>query len=294
MSAPAEGGASGGTQPAGGTQPNGADWGAMVGTLPEAMRGAPALKNAKSFDDFVGQHLNLEKTLGTQRLPKPQPGWTDKEWNELHTALGNPDKPDGYDFKGIELGEAPETKELLGSFTKVFAEARLSNTQARKLVETWQGMAAAQDKARSEAVAQGLEKVTQELKTEWGTDFDKKMENANKAAQKLFGEKLEDFRQIQMADGSYLGDHPLMLRLLTALEDASVEGQLPGSRGTGALSAENAQSQMNAFMGNPENVAALNSSDHPRHKEAVAERQRLQEVISGQGAKTHYSPIGLG
>lgn len=152
-------------------------------------------------------HVNLEKLRGRSiSLPKDDapPEEKTKRLGEIYGKLGRPDTPDGYKLeKPTELPDGLQwSDETAGEFKKIAHSLGLNQTQMDTLVkfdtarqiksvemargakQEAEGNRAAEEKAKTD-------KALGELKKEWGEDFDKKIECAEKAYA-VFGKNLEE------------------------------------------------------------------------------------------------------
>ena len=84
--------------------------------------------------------------------------------------------------------------------------------------------------------------------------------------------------EIQLADGTVLGNNPDFIKIMAAVGESYQEkGLLDGVQTTGAqMSPEEAQRKLSELMADSEKQAILFNSDfHPGKEELVRERERL-------------------
>lgn len=304
MAAAAPTGGEGGQQGGGGAPASGGDWGGMVATLPESIRGHVDFKNAKGFEDFAQQHVNLSAMVGKNRLAAPEAGWGEKEWNDFYTAIGNPDKPEAYDFKGVDLGEARESTQMLDAFKPIFAKARISPTQAKQLVEGYLGFSKGLGAQAAQLKTAAMPKVMEAHHAKYGgaEAFEKAKATAQAGAEAIFGDELDAFRAIDLPTGVALLDHPKVFELLVQAGKSLEEGGLPRGGAGDPAGGGDPQARLNAFMADPEKQKALNERDHPQHKEVVEEQIRLRAALLEATPKDDvdalrrrmFSPQGFG
>lgn len=292
---PGAGGDQGGGQGGGGAVAS-PDWAGMVSGLPEDLRGHATFGTTKSFEDFARQHVNLERKLGERGYAKADASWGDKEWGAAYDALGHPKDGKAYKFEGLDLGEGRTTSEMLDRFRPLFAKARLSESQARAVVDGYLSYAKELTDAHAKSVADLQPKLMEKHYATYGgkEGLEKAQVVAQQGAEALFGESLEVFRLATMPDGTHVLDHPLMFEMLVEAGKSLQEGDLPAGGGSGAGGPASA---LASFMADAENVKALNDPQHPRHKEVVEERQRLQQAASAGRESSPFAglfrPIGL-
>jgi len=194
------------TNPGGGADPNpnpdpqpgsGDNW---LSALPEDLRGNEALKGFKSPDELAKAHL---ETLG--KIPGPPP-----EAYELGAA------PEGYDkpFPVIEAFAKGPAKEL-GLSQEQFG--KLAGFTNKYLVGLVQEQKAAQEKANQEA--------TDALKTEWGGEYEAKVQAADAFMAKAG--LAEAFKELG------INEHPTIRKAMAGLSKVIKEDSFEGGGGGG-------------------------------------------------------------
>lgn len=159
------------------------DW---ISSLPDEAKGYIETKGFKDPSDVLNSYQELEKHMGVSedqliRLPsKDNPdGTMDEVWNRL----GRPEESAGYEFnrpEGVEINEAMET-----GFREKAHEMGLTGKQAAEAYEWYNEQIMGQTEAmQHEAEAKYNEGVT-ELKNKWGSNYDKNVDIADRAAEAL-------------------------------------------------------------------------------------------------------------
>lgn len=252
----------------------------------------PALENVKDITDLASQFVNLQGVVGRKTVATPQEGATEEQWDQFYRELGRPDSPDGYTFVN-ELDESLKTnaEAVLKPMLETFHKAGLSEKQAQEVVGAYLENANATIEARHQAAAQAREQAEVTLRQQWGQAYDAKIGAAAEAAEALFGENLQQFNQIQLSDGSYLGDNPLMMQLLAALGESVDEGSVHPSGGRATLTPEEAAAELQALMADPNFVEAYKNRDHPQHKAVLDRRLQLRKMMRPDASPTDlYAP----
>lgn len=161
--------------------------------LPDDLKSSPSLSKFETKEGFAKSYINLEKMLGSEKVPVPKDG--DAEgWTRYLKAGGLPDAPDGYAFtKPESLPEGFNYDEGLDKrIAGMMHEAKLLPAQARDMREKLMALVAegatqnleaakAQQAERSVAVERGM----QALKQEWGPSFDQRGKVAGAAISKF-------------------------------------------------------------------------------------------------------------
>lgn len=181
--APAPGG-DGGAPPSSGNPPAPpAAGGAFYDSFQDAdLKGWLQTKGVKSPEDLALSYKNLEKFVGSEKVPLPKDANDAEGWDRLFKAAGRPDAPDAYGLDKIEGADPEFSKAAAAAFHK----AGLNPQQAANLVEFYGAQAKAVQEAQETAFAQQAQLDIGELRRDWGPAFDAKLEAAKRAT-KLAG-----------------------------------------------------------------------------------------------------------
>jgi hypothetical protein len=233
----------------------------------------PSLQHIGSVEAMAKSYINAQKMVGAEKVAIPGNWATDEDWGLVYNKLGRPAAPDGY-----ELGD-----DASGDFADWFRNAAhgagLSGRQAQQLAAAYSEFAGQVGQASEEQLDARRSEIETELRSEFGGQYDAKMERAN-ALLKEF--EAPDLTEIKLADGSMLGDNPDLVRFMVRLSDYIAEqvseDGLAGRDSRPTLS----DSDINARVSE---LTAKNSpyweKMHPDHDRVVNEVLRLREQLYG-------------
>lgn len=257
----AEAGAGGGTGTGdggtggGGAAPwYGADVAPEVKTLIEA-------KGFKGVSDVITSYRNLETIIGTPKeniLRIPTTAEDKAGWDAVHTRLGRPEKPDGYEFKTPEGGD-PKFADWAKA---TFHGANLTKTQAEAVVTKWnEHLGSTQVEAHNARVNEANQQLAK-LKQEWGQNHDGNIKVANQIASAL-GLDEKSFKAGEMAfghDGFLKLLHGISTKFGVTLGEADFHlGE--GAENAGRMSQSAAQAKLEALKADPEFVKKFAAGD---------------------------------
>lgn len=260
--------APGGGAPAAGDPPAAAEW---TSGLDDDDRTLAETKGWKAPGDALRDYRELESLIGKNRVAPPPEDATPEQVVETMRKLGAPESYEDHEFakpEGVE--EWGETDlAFQGSFKAAAAEVGLLPQQVAGLEKWWNGFQGEIAEAQKTMVAN----AETTLKKEWGGEFDAKADLANRAYKLAAGDQLDDMNKLRLADGTFLGDNPLLMRAFARLGAmVAEEGELPGGGEARAGTAE-AKKAYDDF--NAANQAILTDRGHPEHKAKIEERARL-------------------
>lgn len=170
-----------------------------------------------TVDALVQANLDSRAMLSKAIVP-PGKDAKPEEVTAYRKALGVPDKAEDYKFATPAGREATDAdKAFQGAMAKLFHGANVSAEQAKSLNEGWNAYVEATVAAEKAADEKFATETTAALKSKWGAEYDKNMAFANRAAAKIYGDKLADVRAIQTKDGRFVLDHPAFVEAFATI-----------------------------------------------------------------------------
>lgn len=273
------------------------DWRA---SLDESLRSAPSLESIKDINNLAKSYVSAQEMLGKSiRIPTDEstaeakqaffeklqgiPGVvtlpTDKSEEEManiYAKLGRPEEPDQYKLSAEQDEKiAPQLdRETVKEFKTLAHQAGLNNEQADALVKFQLEREMAQMNAVKEQEAQAKEL----LQNQWGDQFQSKVH----AAQHVLSTYEQQFGK-EHADAlrNVAGNNPIVLAALADLADKATESRAADGLGrlNFGLSPQEARQKATELR----NTEAFKNPTHARHREIMAEVERLYQVAhSGQ------------
>ena len=239
------------------------------------LKGWAQNKGWKSPEDLAKSAFNLEKLLGSEKVPMPKDANDVEGWDRFFKAAGRPDAPDAYGLDKIE-GADPEFSKGAAA---AFHAAGLNPTQAAKLVEFYGAQAKASLEAQETAFAQQAQLDVGDLRREWGPAFEAKLEAAKRAT-KLAGLDEATTQKIERSLGIKAAAE-LFAKIGEATSESTFRTGGSGQGGDGGFLTPAAATQRRAsLMKDPDFVARLNSGDPA----ARSQLDQLQKISAGLAA----------
>ncbi|MCX7354764.1 MAG: hypothetical protein NTY59_08050 [Alphaproteobacteria bacterium] len=252
-----------------------------TGTLAPELKALAAHKGWRGPEDALRSYAHLERAFGADKVALPGKDAKPEDWDALYTRLGRPTAPEQYDLADVARPDGmPWNAEGERAMLREMHAAGLSNRQARHLLSKYAEM---QGGAWSTAASHGARRVEDAqtaLRRDWGAAFDAKSDLANRAFRLAFGDGLDEARQLRLADSSFLGDHPSLVRAFARLGESLAEHPMAGAKGGAHLSAtpEEARAEIARMHGEPATMRALTDRAHPEYAVMVAKRDRLYRL----------------
>ncbi len=162
----------------------GDDWKA---SLPEDMRGLPAIKDYKDVPSLVKSHVNLQQMIGHDKVVLPNDKSTPEQWNEFYNKLGRPAKVEEYKFPPVKFsngGTIPE--EAQKHFAGIFHKAGVTQKQAEIIFSEYGNFEGKSVTDRLAAIKTSNDEALTNLKKEYGDAYGERV-TAAQVAVKTFG-----------------------------------------------------------------------------------------------------------
>jgi len=155
----------------------GADWSSG---FDESTREYVGKKGWGSASDVLTSYQNLEKLQGGAKNVIEMPGVdaTDEAKSAFYNKLGRPATVDEYSMEMPDGGDS----DFFNWFKTTSHSQGLSDAQAKGLLEAYNTMSGERMGNYQVAQAEQSEKELNELKTQWGQDYDKRVDEGKRAA----------------------------------------------------------------------------------------------------------------
>lgn len=252
----------------------GDDWRAA---LPEDVRNHASLKDLDSVGALATKLISAQGMIGRDPVRVPSKTTSDEDRRAFFTAIGCPEKVDGY---VVPTEKMPENVPLDEAQTKAFLEFAhqqgITKQTAAALIRYDATRHATAITQFDEAQAKTQKEAEATLRKDWGDGYDEKLALARQARDKLGTEALG-----KRLDESGFASDPDFLKLLAAvgrfIADDSIIGAGPQSF---HLSPEEAKAEITALEADKEFMEAYMATDgtHAGHKAAVAKRKVLYDI----------------
>jgi len=255
------------------------DWRSVI---PEDIRGHKSLDTINDVGALAKSFVNAQSMIGADKVPIPGKYATDEDWKAVDARLGRPETPEGYELENNIAEGMTDMPEMLDGFRAAAHEVGLRQGQAQGLLNWYNEQMGGQVEADTGQVDQIRENATMELKREYGPAFDDRISNASAVLQE-FGQA--DLADVQLADGSALGDHPEMVRMMVNISQFISgkigEDTLEGMKSSGAMTPNDIDARIGEVIGKP-GEGPYWERRHPGHEAAKAEVTRLMHMKTGE------------
>ncbi len=177
---------------------------------------AKDLKKFQSPEALADGYVALQRRLGSGEykptLPKDPTADDLKAWRKDN---GIPEKPDGYDLKGVEIPEGD--KEIVNGFLTKLHSANASPDVAREAIRSYYAEQSRQVEARQAQDETQRQTALDALNQEWGGSFRRNLNMMTGLLSKFPESVREGLKSARLPDGTLLFNNVDAVRGLTAL-----------------------------------------------------------------------------
>lgn len=245
----------------------------FLDVIDNQFREDPSISKFSNVNDLVKEHVNLQSLLGRKGVILPKEGDSEEIWNKYRSEMNVPSE-----FSGYLNEETSEENELPSHLAKVAHENNLSLDQYQNIIKGYESWQQEYDVISEKEINLKTNENINSLRKEWGRAFEAKTDIGASALNNLTNGNSEAIANMQLSDGTFLGNNPDFIRIMASVgETLQEKGLMEGiTSNTSAMSPEEAQSKIAGMMADPEKAAILFSQDfHPSKEELVKERERL-------------------
>ena len=243
-------------------------------SISEEYRKDPNIEKFTEADALAKSYINAVKMIGQDKLAVPTNNSTEEAWNEVYDKLGRPESAEKY-----SLDAKSKVVSLDENAVKQFAETShklgLNNKQAQGLLEFYKTNmegTAQQAKIDTETAQAQAE---QELRSEWGREFDTKVKQAGSLAKANMKPEILD---MTLSNGTRLGDHPEIIRGFAKIAGMMAEDKIVSTESESVQSNQSIQDEIDTIIN--DKASPYWHKGHPNHDKQVQQVYTLREMLS--------------
>jgi hypothetical protein len=213
--------------------------------------------------------------IGQDKVVIPNQNSTEDQWNEVYSKLGRPESPDKYklDFKS-EV--APIDENAVKSFAEVAHKTGLNERQAQAILDFYkQNSEQSLNQSRVDTETAQAQ-AEQQLRQEWGKQFD---ENISKAAAVAKANMSGDVLDMQLKDGTRLGDHPEVIKGFAKIAGLLSEDKVVTTESESVDQGRDLESEISKIVN--DRTGPYWNKTHPEHSKMVQQVYTMREMING-------------
>ena len=247
----------------------------FVSSLPEDLQGEASLQSFQDVGQLAKSYVHSQRMIGQDKIAIPGKNATEEDWKQVYQKLGVPESADKYEVKyTVQEGASDQpVKDFLGHAHKM----GLLPHQAQGILDYYTQLETTGREEINKQNALSLQNSQEQLRKDFGLAYDKEVSKANTMFNKFFQNELKD---VTLADGSNILNHPGFVKSLAKLSNSFTEDNISGGQDEGgAMTPDQAEKEINKILADP-NGPYWNKK-HPNHESAVKEVFQLQNMKLG-------------
>ena len=253
------------------TQPAAKTWKEAIS---EEFRNDPNIEKFTEIDALAKSYINATQMIGKDKVAVPNKNSTDDQWNEVYDKLGRPESADKYSLNA-KSEVVPIDEQAIKQFAENAHQLGLNNKQAQGILEFYknnmEGMAQQAKVDTETAQAQS----TQQLRQEWGREFDTNIKKAGALAKANMNPEILD---MQLKDGMRLGDHPEIIKGFAKIAGMMSEDKIVSTESENVSSNTDVETEISDIMNNKD--GPYWNKSHPDHDKMVQQVYTLREMLT--------------
>jgi hypothetical protein len=244
-------------------------------TISEEFRNDPNISKFTEIDALAKSYINATRMIGQDKVAVPNENSTDDQWNEIYGKLGRPESPDKYKLE-VQSEIVPLDENTVKQFAENAHKLGLNNKQAQGVLEYYKNsMEGSLQQARIDTeTAQA--NAEQELRKEWGRSYD---ENIKKAGAIAKANMSEDILNMELKDGTRIGDHPAVIKGFASIANLMSEDKLVSTESENVDRGTDYEAEISKLV-NDRDGPYWNKS-HPDHDKVVQQVFTLRTMLNG-------------
>ena len=244
-------------------------------TISEEFRNDPNISKFTEIDALAKSYINATRMIGQDKVAVPNENSTDDQWNEVYSKLGRPESADKYNLE-VKSETAPLDDTAIKQFAENAHQLGLNNKQAQGILEFYKNsMEGSIQQARVDTeTAQA--NAEQELRKEWGRSYD---ENIKKAGAIAKANMSEDILNMELKDGTRIGDHPSVIKGFASIANLMSEDKLVSTESENVDRGTDYEAEISKLVNDRD--GPYWNKGHPDHDKVVQQVFTLRTMING-------------
>ena len=243
--------------------------------ISEEYRKNPNIEKFTEIDALAKSYINAVSMIGSDKIPVPTNNSTEEQWNEVYAKLGRPESADKY-----KLDIKSEAIAIDETAVKQFAENAhklgLNNKQAQGILEFYKNNMEQSSRQIQIDMETAQADAEASLRKEWGKSFDDNLKKAGALAKANMNPAILD---MQMKDGTRLGDHPEIIKGFANIANLLSEDKFIGTEQDNVAQARDYDAEIRSIVN--DRTGPYWNKNHPDHDRIVQQVLTLRSMMHG-------------
>jgi hypothetical protein len=243
-------------------------------SISEEYRNDPNIEKFTEADSLAKSYINAVKMIGQDKIVIPTKNSSQEAWDEAYAKLGRPESADKYALDA-KSDVVPFDETAIKSFAEQSHKLGLNNKQAQGILEFYKNNmegSAQQAKIDTETAQSQAE---QQLRQEWGRDFDGKVKQAGALAKANINPEVLD---MTLSNGTRLGDHPEIIKGFAKIANMMSEDKIVATESENVNTVADIETEISAITNDTD--GPYWNKQHPDHDKVVQQVYTLREMLN--------------
>jgi len=242
--------------------------------ISEEFRTNPNIEKFTEIDALAKSYINATQMIGQDKVAVPNKNSTEDQWNEVYDKLGRPESADKYALD-IKSDVVPFDDGAIKQFAENAHKLGLSNKQAQGVLEFYKNSMEGTAKQSQVDVETSQVQAEQELRKEWGREFESNVQRAGALAKANLN---TDILDLELKNGMRVGDHPELIKGFAKIASLLTEDKIISSDDAAASNSLDLESEIASITNNTE--GPYWNKSHPDHDRVVQQVYTLREMLN--------------
>ena len=245
-------------------------------SISEEYRNDPNIEKFTEADSLAKSYINAVKMIGQDKIVIPTKNSSQEAWDEAYAKLGRPESADKYTLD-VKSDVVPFDETAIKSFAEQSHKLGLNNKQDQGILEFYKNNMegnAQQAKIDTETAQAQSE---QQLRQEWGRDFEGKVKQAGALAKANINPEVLD---MTLSNGTRLGDHPEIIKGFAKIAGMMQEDEIVATESENAQSVSNIEEEISSIINDRQ--GPYWNKGHPDHDKMVQQVYTLREMLNAK------------
>ena len=243
--------------------------------IPEDLRNDPNISKFTELESLAKSYINATRMIGQDKVAVPNNNSTDDQWNEVYDKLGRPESPDKYQLD-IKSEAVPLDEGAIKSFAENAHKLGLNNKQAQGILEYYKNSMEGSLQQNQVDMETAQAQAEQELRKEWGRTYEDNIKKAGAVAKANMDANILD---MQLKDGTRLGDHPAIIKGFANIANLMSEDKLVSTESESVSQGIDYDAEISKIV-NDRDGPYWNKA-HPDHDRVVQQVFTLRTMMNG-------------
>ena len=242
--------------------------------ISEEFRQDPNIEKFTEIDALAKSYINATRMIGQDKVAVPNKNSTEDQWNEVYAKLGRPDTPEKY-VLNVKSDVVNMDEGAIKNFAEHSHKLGLNNKQAEGILDFYKNnMEGSLQQAKIDTETAQAQSE-QQLRSEWGRDFDSKVQQAGAIAKANINPEVLD---MQLKDGTRIGDHPEIIKGFAKIAGMMSEDKMVATESESVNSVTDIETEISSITNDTD--GPYWNKGHPDHDKIVQQVYTLREMLS--------------